>query len=369
MNELRSAGSRPRPYIPEIAKSVIKAAQAHDAAGPVLNLSLNESSHGASPKATAAAEARAARLHRYPDPASTELRTALGRAHDLDPDRIICGNGSEELLDIIGRLYARAGDEIVFGQYGFMQFPIVAMRTGATAAIAPEDDTLVPSVDALLAQVTPRTRIVFLANPNNPTGTYLPADEVRRLRDGLPRDVVLVVDSAYAEYVVADDYSAGHGLVEGYENVIVTHTFSKAFGLAALRIGWAYGSASMIGVMNRMRGIGNVNAIAQAGAVAALDDLDFVARVRDETARDREHLARELAALGLTTVPSQANFVMARFPKEGNRSAAAALSHLISHGIVVRGVEDYGLDDWLRITIGLGDENARVLDALRGFLV
>lgn len=359
--------ARPQPYIPDIEVSVVK--KASPGMPPKrIDLSLNESSFGVSPKATAAAQERSERLYRYPDPASTELRHAIGRTYGLDPEQIICGNGSEELLDIIGRLYARLGDEILFSEYSFMQFPIVAMRVGATPVKAPEAD-LTTVVDTLLERVSDKTRIVFLANPNNPSGTYIPADEVRRLRDGLPSSVVFVIDSAYAEYVDQDDYSDGTELVEGHDNVIMTRTFSKAFGLAALRVGWAYAAPSMIAVMNRMRGIGNVNAIAQEAAVAALGDLDFVASVRERTSEERAWLGGQLMSMGLSIVPSQANFVMARFPNDTNHRASAALIHLAERGIIVRGVEDYGLEDYLRITIGLREENEAVVEALKGFMV
>lgn len=359
--------TRPQPYIPDIAVSVVKKV---GVATPrqVIDLSLNESSFGMSPLAQTAAQDRCERLYRYPDPASTELRRAIGATYGLDPERIICGNGSEELLDIIARLYARPGDEILFSEYSFMQFPIVTMRVGATAVTAPETD-LTTVVDTLLERVTDKTRIVFLANPNNPSGTYIPADEVRRLRDNLPPSVVFVIDSAYAEYVDQADYSDGTELVEGHDNVIMTRTFSKAFGLAALRVGWAYGSPSMIGVMNRMRGIGNVNAIAQEAAVAALKDLDFVASVRERTSVERTWMTDQLSGLGLAVVPSQANFVMAKFPNDTNHRASAALTHLAERGIIVRGVEDYGLEDYLRITIGLREENEAVVEGLKGFMV
>jgi histidinol-phosphate aminotransferase len=346
----------PEPYIPPIAITVVKPAA--PGRRVVHDLSLNESSFGASPAARAAVEARAARLHRYPDPASSELRRAIGRAYGLEPERVVCGNGSEELLDVIGRLYARPGDEILFSRYGFVQFPIVTIRVGATAVTAPEAG-LVTDVEALLAAVTPRTRLVFLANPNNPTGTWIGREALVQLRDGLPGDVVLVIDSAYAEFVLDSAYDDSLSLVGECQNVIVTRTFSKAFGLAALRVGWAYASAGTAAVMNRMRGIGNVNALAQAGAVAALDDLDHVRDVAVRTAEGRARLAGGLGQLGLEVLPSGTNFVLARFPDAG-----AAYAHLLGDGILTRGVEDYGLPDWLRISVGLPGEVEAVLDSL-----
>jgi histidinol-phosphate aminotransferase len=355
----------PVPYIPPIAISVVKPPVA---VGRILHdLSLNELSEGASPRALEAVRSRAARLHRYPDPASSELRAAIGHAYGLDPERIVCGNGSEELLDVIGRLFARPGDEILFTRHGFVQFPIVAMRTGATGVMAPEPD-LVADVDALLAAVTLRTRILFLANPNNPTGTTIEREAVVRLRDSLPASVMLVLDAAYAEFVDAPDFDDGLSLVEDRENVIVTRTFSKAFGLAALRVGWAYASLSQAAVMNRMRGIGNVNALAQAGAVAAVEDMAFMKAAVHRTIEGRERLAGGLRQLGLSVLPSQTNFVLARFPEKGPASAGAAHAALLADGILVRPVEDYGLPEWLRISVGSPDQIAAVLGSLARLL-
>ncbi|MFO1067957.1 MAG: histidinol-phosphate transaminase [Geminicoccaceae bacterium] len=351
----------PAAYIPPIAVSVVKPA----AAGTRIrfDLSLNESVWGASPKAQAAVVARAQALERYPDPASTALRRAIGQAYGLDPDRIVCGNGSEELLDVIGRLYARAGDEILLTRYGFVQFPIVAMRTGATPVTAPEDG-LDADVDALLAAVTPRTRVLFLANPNNPTGTWIGRDALVRLRDGLPDHVVLVIDSAYAEFAPAESYDDGHGLVGERENVIVTRTFSKAFGLAALRVGWAHAAPATAAVMNRMRGIGNVNALAQAGAIAALEDRAFTAAAVARTIEARERLAGSLRQLGLEVPPSATNFLLVRFPAEPGRDVASAHAALLADGILTRRVDDYGLADWLRISVGDQEQVDAVLVTL-----
>jgi histidinol-phosphate aminotransferase len=351
----------PAPYVPPIAVSVVKPAAAGRHVR--IDLSINESSFGASPRALAAVRARAARLHRYPDPASRELRRAIARAYGLEAGRIVCGNGSEELLDVLGRLNARPGDEILFTRHGFVQFPIVAMRVGAAAVTAPEAG-LVADVDALLAAVTPRTRLLFLANPNNPTGTWIPRTELLRLRDGLPDSVMLVIDSAYAELVDDPAYDDGLSLVGDRDNVVVTRTFSKAFGLATLRVGWACASPATAAVMNRMRGIGNVNALAQAGAAAALDDLAFVREVAWRTAAGRARLAAALRQLGLEVPASGANFLLPRFPDDGRRSAAAAHAHLLADGILTRTVEDYGLPGRLRIGVGLPEEVDAVLDSL-----
>jgi histidinol-phosphate aminotransferase len=355
----------PEPYVPDSGMTVVRKV-ATPSGVPLAQLALNESHLGPSPRAVAAAKARADLLQRYPDPSSAALRQAIGRRFDLDPECLVCGNGSEELLDAIGRAYARPGDEILFTAHGFLQFPIVAMRIGATPVRAPERDC-VADPDALLAAVTSRTRVVFLANPNNPTGTTLGVEGLRHLRDRLPGHIVLVIDSAYAEYATRDDYTAGHDLVAGRENVIVTRTFSKAWGLAALRVGWAHASPAMVRALNRLRGIGNVNAVAHEAAIAALDDPDWARRAVDEATRMREELTRGYRALGLEPLPSETNFVTVRFPAAGH-TAADAHAFLAGRGVVVRRVDDHGLADFLRITIGTEDDNRRVLEGLAAFL-
>ncbi len=365
------AGSSQHPdaYVPDIGIAVVKKVAGDAGTGPLTDLSLNESSYGASPKALAAAAQRGVLLNRYPDPASKDLRAAIGEAYGIDPDHLVCGNGSEELIDVIARLFARPGDEVLFSERSFMQFPIVARRVGASEVTAPERD-LIPQVGELLTRITAKTKIVFLANPNNPSGTYMPKDELHHLSAGIAPHIVFVIDSAYAEFAhCVTDYSDGHELVEARENVIVTRTFSKAFGLAALRVGWAHGSARIIGFMNRMRGIGNVNALAQEAAVAALSDLDFVREVARRTAEERARVTEALEAIGLTVVPGVTNFLLVRFPVGTNHTAAAALSHLAEHRIIVRAVDDYGLDDCLRITLGKPEENDAVIARMKRFMV
>jgi histidinol-phosphate aminotransferase len=329
---------------------------------PPIDLSLNESSLGASPRALAAAEARLGALHRYPDPSSRTLRAAIGRTWGLPAEDIVCGNGSEELLDVVGRLFARPGDEVLFSEHGFLQFPMVTARIGATAVTAPERD-LTADVDALLARVTPRTRILFLANPNNPTGSWVDAAALRRLADGLPPEVALVIDSAYAEYLDDPAYSAGHELVAGRPNLFVLRTFSKAFGLAALRVGWVQCPAGLAPALNRMRGVGNVNAVAQAAAAAALEDLELVAAARVEATAERARIGAALAGLGFAVVPSGGNFLCAELPS-GAGDAAAAVAHLAAADILVRPLDDYGLPRHLRMTLGRPAENDALLAAL-----
>ncbi|HYM32085.1 MAG TPA: histidinol-phosphate transaminase [Candidatus Cybelea sp.] len=333
----------------------------------VRKLSSNETPLGASSRAVAAYNAMAAKLHRYPDGAWNELKRALGRHHGLDPDRILCGNGSDELIGLLAQAYAGPGDEVLYSRHGFLMYPIAAMAHGATPVAAPETE-LTADVDALLKKVTPRTKVVFLANPNNPTGSYLPASEVKRLRDGLPAHVLLVIDAAYAEYVNRNDYTPGTELVDHGGNTVMTRTFSKIYGLAALRVGWAYAPAEVAGVIQRIRGAFNVNAVAQAAAVAALEDTAHVDKARTHNDIWLPWLTRELRALGLDVAPSVGNFILVRFgaaPKD----AAAADRFLSQRGILLRAMGAYGLGDSLRATIGTEDENRALVAGLREFLV
>ncbi len=336
-----------------------------DGVDRIIKLASNENPLGCSPAAKAALAAAAADLNRYPDGGSADLRAALGRRHGLDPAHIACGSGSDELIGLLCNAYAGPGDEVLYSAHGFLMYAIYAKGAGATPVKAPETD-LVADVDNLLAAVTGRTRILFLANPNNPTGTYLPADAVRRLRDGLREDVLLVIDAAYAEYVTANDYSDGADLVRSTENTVMTRTFSKAYGLPALRLGWAYGPAAVIDVLNRLRGPFNVNAAAQAAGVAALEDTRFIDLSRDHNTYWRDWLTRRLRDLGLGVPPSAGNFVLARF--DGPDRAEAADAFLRARGLIVRRMAGYGLPESLRVTVGTGEETERLADALAEFM-
>jgi histidinol-phosphate aminotransferase len=331
-----------------------------------INLASNESPLGSSPAAQQAFREVGSQLHRYPDGAAARLRKAIGDAYRLEPQRIICANGSERLIDLLVRAYAGPGDEVLFTQHGFLMYPICALAAGATPVTAPERN-YTTDVDALLAAVTPRTRLVFLANPNNPTGTYISASEVKRLRQGLPQNVILVVDSAYAEYVEAKDYSAGHELVDNDSaNVVVLHTFSKIYGLAALRLGWAHCPEEIADVLNRIRGSFNVSACAQAAGIAALADTAHTAAARAHNSRWRPWLEQELSALGLAVVPSAGNFVLVRFA--GREQAQAAHRHMLEQGVVLRPMGAYKLPEALRITVGKEPENKACIAGLKQFL-
>jgi histidinol-phosphate aminotransferase len=352
----------PRPGIMDIAPYVPGESKAAGAA-ETLKLSSNESALGPSPKAKAAYAKLAEELHRYPDGGAVELRAALGKHYGIDPARIVCGSGSDELIALLVKGYVGPGDEVLLSEYGFLMYPIQALAHGATPVKAPEKN-YTADVDAMLAKVSPRTRIVFLANPNNPTGTYLPASEVQRLRDNLRPDILLVIDAAYAEYVVRNDYTSGAELVDRHQNVVMTRTFSKIYGLAALRLGWAYCPADVADVLNRIRGPFNVTAAAQAAGIAAINDVAFTDKARAHNDIWRPWLEQEARKLGFEVTPSVGNFVLIRFP--GN-TVAQADEALKRKGVVGRRVAAYGLPDCLRITVGTEAENRAVIDGLKAF--
>lgn len=334
----------------------------------VIKLSSNEGALGPSPKAVAAFHATGDELHRYPDGGAKRLRDLLAERWGLEAERIVCGNGSDDLLLLLTRAYAGPGDEVLYSRHGFAIYPISAQACGATPVAAPETD-LTANVDHLLAAVTPRTRIVFLANPNNPTGTYLPADEVKRLRAGLPSDVLLVLDAAYAEYLDRNDYEDGSQLVRESENVVMTRTFSKIFALGGLRLGWAYCPPAIADVLNRIRLPFNASISALAAGEAALMDRDYMDLVRRHNDYWRDWFAGEILRLRLSVVSGGVgNFVLVGFPEQEGRNAKAADQFLRGRGIITRGVAGYGLPAHLRITIGREDEMRACAKALSDFV-
>ena len=363
---MTATGPVPGPGILDIAPYVGGESKVAGIERPI-RLASNESALGPSPKAIAAYRALADDIHRYPDGSAAELREAIGRHHGLDPDGIVCGSGSDELIGLLLRAYAREGDEVLYSRHGFLMYPIGAMSVGATPVAVPERD-LTADVDAFLARVTERTRLVFIANPNNPTGTYLSADEMARLHAGLPRHVVLAIDAAYAEFVNRNDYEPGIGLVNRAENVVMLRTFSKIYALAGLRLGWAYCPPSIADVLNRIRGPFNVTAPTLAAGVAAVEDIAALARARAHNDRWLPWLSERLAALGLELTPSVGNFVLPRFPDEPRRNADAAFAFLQSRAIITRKMGGYGLPQHLRITIGTGEENEAVAATLAEFM-
>ena len=330
----------------------------------LIKLSANENPMGSS---AAALQARAAlnQMAPYPDPDANELRSAIGILHGIDQDRIVCGTGSDELLNLAAQAFAGPGDEILFSRYSFSVYDIAARRCGATPVEAPDTD-FASDADALLGAVTPATRVVFLANPNNPTGTFLPSLELQRLHAGLPKDVLLVVDQAYAEYLAEDEDDGGMKLALAHDNVLVTRTFSKIYGLAGERIGWATGAPELIDILNRIRGPFNVTGSGQAAALAALADQDFIVRSRDLNTNGLAKLTKEIEALGnhgLRAIPSKANFLLILF--EGEVTAPDALGALTEAGYAVRHLPGQGLPQALRITIGKPHDMNQVIAVLR----
>jgi len=330
-------------------------------------LSSNETPLGASPKARAALNDVVAHLELYPDGSSSELRAAIGEVYGINADRIICGAGSDEILSLIAYSYLGAGDEAIYSEHGFLVYDIAIRAAGATPVVALEQD-LTADVDAILARVTERTKIVFLANPNNPTGTYLPFSEIRRLHANLPAGVLLVLDAAYGEYVRRNDYESGIELAATSENVVMTRTFSKIYGLANLRLGWGFGPAHVIDALNRIRGPFNVSGVAIAAGIAAVKDRAFV---EDAVAHNDTWLpwvTGELEKIGLTVTPSVGNFVLIHFPDVDGKRAVDADAYLSERGCVLRLVGNYGLPHALRMSIGSEDANRTVVRALSEFM-
>ncbi|MEW4448946.1 histidinol-phosphate transaminase [Qipengyuania sp. JC766] len=352
-----------KPWIAQIHAYVPGKAKAPDGRA-LIKLSANENPLGCSPKALEALRDAHAPAT-YPDPGATALREAIGALHGIDPARIVCGTGSDELLNLAAQAFAGPGDEVLFSRHSFSVYTIAAHRCGAVPVEAPDRD-LGADVDALLDRVGDRTRVVFLANPNNPTGTFLPRADVVRLHAGLPQDVLLVVDQAYAEYLADEDDDGGLDLAARHANVLVTRTFSKIYGLAAERIGWATGAPDLIDALNRIRGPFNVTSSGQAAALAALGDQDFVARSARHNRIWRDWFETEIGKLanhGLAAIPSKANFSLVRF--DGNLRAETAWDALAREGYAVRHLPEPGLQDMLRITIGTEVQMRAVLAILR----
>jgi histidinol-phosphate aminotransferase len=331
----------------------------------IFKLSSNETPLGPSPRAKEAARAIADQLEDYPDGSATVLREAIAARYGLDPARIVCGSGSDELLSLLTNAYVGPGDEGIFSEHGFLVYRIAINAAGGTPVVAPETN-LTANVDAILAAVTPRTKIVFLANPNNPTGTFLPFSEVNRLVAGLPPHVLLVIDAAYAEYVTRNDYAAGLELAATHDNVVMTRTFSKIHGLANLRLGWLYAPAHVCDALNRTRGPFNTNGVALAAGAAAIGDLEHEAKSIAHNTRWLDWLSTEIAALGIAVTPSVGNFVLLHFADAA--TAARADAFLTARGLILRAVRAYGLPQCLRLTIGTEEANRLVVSTLAAFI-
>lgn len=328
----------------------------------VLKLSSNENPLGPPPVAIEAIAAAAADTHRYPSTDHAELRAAIADRWDLDAARIICGVGSDEVLQFVTQAFAGPGDEILYPEHGFSMYPILAHMAGATPVTAPETDRVV-DVDALLAAVTDRTRVVMFANPANPTGTFVPMEDLERLADGLPEDVILVLDGAYAEFEAG--YDGGARLAETRPNVLMTRTFSKLYGLGGLRIGWGYGPKAMIDVMSRIRQPFNLSTIQLAAGIAAVGDRDWVDACVTLNTEQRGRLVGAVRQLGIACDAAHGNFVLARLADAAEADAAEAA--LQAAGILVRRVTGYGFPEGLRITVGDADQTGRVINALQAW--
>jgi histidinol-phosphate aminotransferase len=356
----------PRPGILEI-EPYVPGESKLPAGIPPIKLSSNETPLGPSPRALDAYREVAGALERYPDGSAASLRAAIAARYGLNPSRIVCGAGSDEVLAMLAHAYLGPGDEAIYTQYGFLVYSIIILANGATPVVAPETDYRT-DVGEILARVTPRTRMVFLANPNNPTGTYISIDEVRALRAALPAGVLLVLDAAYAEYVRRNDYEAGIELVATTPNTVMTRTFSKIHGLAGLRLGWAYCPEAVADVLNRIRGPFNVSVPAMAAGAAAIADQAHEEASAAHNERWLPWLSAEIEKLGLKVTPSVANFILVHFPTNGARGADAADAFLKQRAIIVRKVGAYGLPDCLRVTIGTEADNRAVAGALADFV-
>ncbi|RWB33358.1 MAG: histidinol-phosphate transaminase [Mesorhizobium sp.] len=356
----------PRAGIMDIEAYVPGKSTAPAGIAKIYKLSSNENPLGPSPKAIEAARDVAAKLDIYPDGTARRLREAIAEVHGLNPANIVCSNGSDEILGLLAQTYLAPGDEAVITEHAFMVYKIYIQSAGAVPVSIKETNERA-DVDAILAAVTPRTRIIFLANPNNPTGTYLPFQEVRRLHAGLPGNVLLVLDAAYAEYVRRNDYEAGVELVAGAENVVMTRTFSK-LGLGGARIGWMYAPMHIIDAINRVRGPFNVNATAIEAGIAAIRDRAHVERSVAHNETWLRWVSEELTKLGLRVTPSVGNFVLIHFPEDQKHSAAAADDYLSARGYILRRVSGYGFPNALRMSIGTEEANRGVVAALATFL-
>jgi histidinol-phosphate aminotransferase len=358
-----TTGPRPRPEIFTV-HSYVGGESNLPGHNRVVKLSSNEGAFGPPPAAIAAIAEAGKKMHRYPDGGMAELRHAIGKAYALNPAQIVCGNGSDEILQLLIQAYGGPGTELIMSAHGFSIYEIAGKTAGCSIRKAPEQN-LTTDVDAILKLVSPATRMVFLANPNNPTGTMLSNAELQRLRDGLPLDILLVIDAAYAEYVDRPEYDGGIALVEAGDNTVMTRTFSKIYGLGGARLGWGFAPPAIVDVLNRLRGPFNVSTTAAAAAMAALADPDWVTESRAHNSRARKQLAAQLTASGIKIHPSEANFLLADFLRP--ERAIAADQYLRSRGIIVRNVKSYGLPSCLRITIGTDEECELVAESLAEF--
>jgi histidinol-phosphate aminotransferase len=357
----------PKPGILDISPYVGGRAHAPGVAGPIFKLSSNESALPPSPRAIEAFKSAHSSLEIYPDGGADILREAIAEVHGLNPEHIVCGNGSGEILTMLATAYLSPGDEVLFPEHGFLLYRIATLSSGAVPVLAPEKN-LRADVDAMLARVTPKTKLVYIANPNNPTGSYLTGEELRRLHAGLPPTALLVIDAAYAEYVRRNDYDTGVEMVSQFPNVVMTRTFSKIYGLAALRVGWAFCPAHVADVLHRIRGPFNVNVPAQRAAAAALLDRKHVEEAVAHNEKWKSWLIEHIRKTGLRVDDSVGNFILIHFPAKPPHTAKEADEFLVSRGLILRGVANYALPNCLRLTIAAEEPNRKVVAALADFM-
>jgi histidinol-phosphate aminotransferase len=329
----------------------------------IVKLASNENPHGPSPKAVAAVSGEALALHRYPDPRGYDLRVALSAHHGVAEDELCLGNGSNELIDLLCRVFVSRGEHVVFGQPSFPCYRIGSIAQELPFTAVPLREHLHWNVDDLLRAITPETKLLFVANPNNPTGSYIGETDLERLLRELPEEVLAVVDEAYVEYVDAEDFVDATKLRDTRQRLAILRTFSKAYGLAALRVGYVIGSPELVSDINRLRAPFNVGTAGQVAARAALRDQAHLRTAVEATVRERHALAGSLQSLGLRTAPSQANFVLVDVGRPGR----AVYEALLRQGVIVRPMPP-PIESWLRVTVGLPEENARFLDALQRVL-
>ena len=357
---------RPRPRTGVLAIDPYRPGKSGStSASRIYKLSSNETPLGASPRAQAAFQKVAERLALYPDGGAAALREAIGARYGLDPARIVCGAGSDELISFLAHAFVGPGDEGISTRHGFSIYRIVILAAGGTPVVADETN-LTADVDAILAKVTEKTKIIFLANPNNPTGTYLPFCEIKRLAAALPPHIVLVLDAAYAEYVTRNDYSPGFELALTSENVVMTRTFSKIYGLAGLRLGWCYAPAAICDALNRIRGPFNISTGAMEAGIAALQDIEHIDTSIAHNETWLAWLTQEITRLGIEVTPSVGNFLLMHFKDPAEARAADAF--LTQRGLILRAVDVYELPQCLRLSVGTEEANRLVVAALAEFL-
>ncbi len=355
---------QPRPTILSI-EPYVGGESKIDGVNRIIKLSSNEGAFGVPPGAVAAMQRVAPEMFRYPDGSAAALRNALGKRFDLNPAKIVCGCGSDELIGHLILSYGGEGTELVMSAHGFVMYEIYGKYAGCHVIKVPEKN-LTADIDAMLAAVGPRTKLVCLVNPNNPTGTLLPKSEVARLRRGLRDDILLILDAAYAEYVSNTAYDAGVEMVDAGTNTVMTRTFSKVFGLGGVRLGWCYAPPAVTDILNRVRSPFNVNASAMAAGIGALEEAGWVEMSVAHNAEWRERLSTGLRELGLVVYPSEANFILVDFTTAERAKAADAA--LRSRGLIVRGVGSYSLPTCLRMTIGTAEECTLLLEAVKAFI-